>query len=90
MNQPQETTTATETKNRPVHQVRFGNVRAAIWANQTERGPMFNVTVSRSYKTKDGDGKDVWSDTDSFGRDDLLVLAKAIDHAHSWIHAQQS
>lgn len=89
MNQPQETT-ASETKNRPVHQVRFGNVKAAIWAQQTQHGPMFSVTVNRSYTTKGDDGKDVWRDSDSFGRDDLLVLAKALDACHTWIYAQKS
>lgn len=78
------------TKNRPVHEIRFGAVRAVIWSNQTENGPMFNVTVSRSYKTKDDDGKDVWRDSDSFGRDDLLPLAKALDHAHTWVCNQRN
>jgi hypothetical protein len=43
--------------------------------------PMYNVTVSRSYK--DGD---TWKDSASFGPDDLLVLAKAANDAHSYIH----
>lgn len=74
-------------KNRPAHEVRFGSVRAVIWSNQTESGAvMFNVTVSRSYKTSDGN----WRDSDSFGRDDLLPLAKALDHAHTWIQQQRS
>lgn len=89
MNRKQEETAEGETKNRPVHQVRFGNVRAAIWSNQTERGQMFNVSVTRSYKTKGDDGNDVWADSTSFGRDDLLSLAKALDHAHTWICSQQ-
>lgn len=79
-----------EAKNRPVHQVRFGNVRAAIWSKQTERGRMFSVTTSRSYTTKTADGVEEWHDSESFGRDDLLVLAKALDECHSWIHAQKS
>lgn len=59
----------------------MGVVKAAIWKNDTENGVRFNVTVSRIYK--DGDE---WKSTDSFGRDDLLVLAKVADRAHSWIH----
>lgn len=84
---PQE---GTQQKNRPVHEVRFGSVRAVIWSNQTEHGLMFNVTVSRSYKTTDGDGKDAWRDSDSFGRDDLLVLAKALNEAHTFICNQRN
>jgi hypothetical protein len=43
---------------------------------------MFNVTVSRSYK----DSEAQWQESSSFGMDDLLPLAKALDDAHSWIH----
>ena len=64
----------------PAHEIRFGSVKGAIWENQTPNGTRFNVTVSRIYK----DGEQ-WKSTDSFGRDDLLLLAKVIDFAHSWI-----
>ena len=37
-------------KKRPVHEVRIGRVRAAIWENETENGTFFNVTLSRLYK----------------------------------------
>ncbi len=70
-------------RERPAHEVRFGFIKAAIWKNPTDKGVRFNVTFSRSYK--DGDE---WKSTDSFGRDDLLVLAKAANEAHSWIFAQ--
>ena len=69
-----------QTKQKPVHEVRLGAVKAAIWENQTDNGTRFNVTVSRIYK----DGEQ-WKSTDSFGRDDLLLLAKVIDQAHTWI-----
>jgi len=70
-------------KDKPVHEVRLGAVKAAIWKNDTDNGVRYNTTFSRLYK--DGDE---WKNTDSFGRDDLLVLAKVSDHAHSWIHEQ--
>ncbi len=76
----------TTTKTPPVHEVRAGRIRAAIWANTSEKGVWHSVTLSRLYK--DGDE---WKDSASFGRDDLLLLAKVIDMAHSWIleHAAQ-
>ena len=38
------------TKQKPVHEIRLGRIRAAIWANQTDSGEIwFNVTVSRLY-----------------------------------------
>lgn len=70
-------------KEKPVQEVRMGSIKAAIWRNNTPSGVRFNVTFSRLYK----DGDD-WKATDSFGRDDLLVLAKVADRAHSWIHDQ--
>lgn len=58
------------------------SLRAAIWKNQTETGVRFNTTFGRLYK--DGDK---WDSSDSFGRDDLLLLAKVADMAHTWICA---
>ena len=67
--------------NKPVHEIRLGRIKAAIWENETQNGTRHNVTVSRLYK--DGDQ---WKDTQSFGRDDLPLLAKVLDRAHSWIY----
>jgi len=72
-------------KNKPVHEVRLAAVKAAIWKNDTESGVRFNVTITRLYK----DGDD-WKNTDSFGRDDLLLVAKVADLAHTWICEQQA
>ena len=66
---------------KPVHEVRMGRVRAAVWENETKNGSMHNVTLSRLYK----DDNDKWADSTSFGRDDLPLLAKVADQAHSWI-----
>src|SRR5262245_44380629 len=70
-----------QSSQRPVHEVRLGRVKAAIWANETEHGVRHGVTLSRVYKDRDGK----WQTSDSFGRDELLVLAKVCDLAHSWI-----
>ncbi|MFO0840940.1 MAG: hypothetical protein U0797_00895 [Gemmataceae bacterium] len=66
---------------RPEHEVRLGRVKAAIWANDTEHGVRYGVTVSRVYKDKDGK----WQTSESFSRDELLLLAKVSDLAHTWI-----
>ncbi len=68
------------TKVRPVHEVRMGRIKAAIWENETQNGSRHNVTVSRLYR----DGEQ-WKDSSSFGRDDLPLVAKVVDQAHSWI-----
>ena len=72
-----------QTKTKPIHEVRLGFIKAAVWKNETEAGVRYNVTFSRLYK--DGDQ---WGSTESFGRDDLLLLAKVADQTHSWICAQ--
>lgn len=83
------TATATKKKSsngsaaRPVQEIRMGRIRAAIWENETDNGTRYNVTVSRLYK--DGDA---WKDSGSFGRDDLLVVAKVLDRCHTWIHSE--
>lgn len=69
-------------KQKPVHEIRFGAVKLAIWENETQNGTRHNVTVTRLYKDKDS-GE--WKYSDSFGRDDLPLLAKVADLAHSWI-----
>ena len=66
--------------NRPVHEIRLGHVKAVIWANQTDAGIRHNVSVVRLYR--DGD---TWATSDTFGRDDLPLLAKVADLAHTWI-----
>ncbi len=68
---------------RPVHEIRFGRVKAAIWGNTTPQGVRHNVTFQRIYR--DGDS---WKTTDSFGRDDLQLVQKAADLAHTWIYQQ--
>jgi len=67
-------------RQQPVHEIRLGAIKAAIWENQTTAGTRHNVTVCRVYK--DGDE---WKQTESFGRDDLPLLAKVLDRTHSWI-----
>ncbi len=66
-------------KAQPVEEIRIGAVKAALWRNDGENGPRFNVTFQRLYRTEDGQ----WHSTASFGRDDLLVLMKVADAAHT-------
>lgn len=72
-------------KQQPAHEIRLGAVKATIWENETAVGTRHNVNVARLYK--DGDE---WKQTASFGRDDLLLVAKVVDLAHTWIFGQTS
>ena len=60
----------------------MGLIKAAIWENTAGDILRYNVTFSRVYKDKD-DAQ--WKTSETFGRDDLLVVAKVADQAHTWI-----
>ena len=67
---------------RPTATVRIGTVKAAIWENRKDgERARYNVTFSKRYRDAEGQ----WKTTHSFGRNDLLVLAKVADQAHSRI-----
>ena len=72
-------------KTQPLKTLRAGRIQAAIWENHSDKGPFYNVTVSRSYK----EGV-TWRSSDSFGRDDLLVLAQILGSAYTFILQMQS
>ena len=67
----------------PVNEIRFGLIKASIWKDQRRSTDMYTVTVCRLFK----DGE-LWKESTRFGRRDLLVLAKALDAAHTWIYQQ--
>src|SRR5262249_26274704 len=68
---------------KPVARVALHPVSAAIWKNDGTNGDAFyNVTFERRYR--DDAGK--WQSSASFSLNDLLVLAKVADLAHTEIH----
>jgi hypothetical protein len=78
-----QTAPAQPRNNQPVHKIRYGTISAGIWRQETETGSLFNVSFQRSYK--DGD---VWKNSNSFGRNDLLVLSLISTRAYEWISSQ--
>jgi hypothetical protein len=68
---------------RPAHTIRLGKIKATIWRNTVEGRTLYNTTIRRTYK----DGN-TFKDSDSFGRDDLLLVAKVGDLAHTWVCEQ--
>jgi len=69
---------------KPTAQLRYGNISAAIWRNETEKDSFYNVTFQRTYKEAEE-----LKNTQSFGRDDLLLVAKLADLAHTKIFELQ-
>ena len=71
---------------KPTHEFKLGSIRVTVWKNQTADGkPWFNVRTSRLFKD---DGK--WRDADSFRRDDLPIVALAVNMAYEWIWKQST
>lgn len=59
--------------------------QGAIWANTTEQGVRYGVTLSRIYKDQES-GE--WRNSTSFGRDDLLLVGKVCELALLWVYEQ--
>ena len=64
----------------------------ALAEGRAEVAPVSRLSLSESKQmpalsSERRDGEQ-WQSTDSFNRDDLLILAKVADQAHSWIFAQ--
>ena len=66
-----------------MHKIRHGAISASIWRQDTDKGPMYNVTFQRSYR----DGEN-WKTSTSFGRNNLLVLSLIAARAFEWIASQ--
>jgi hypothetical protein len=64
---------------------RDGALAVTVWKNDGEKGPFYTATPSRSYKQ----GEE-WKETNSYGPDEILRLAKLLDQAHTWIVQQQA
>lgn len=66
-----------DNQKRPVN-VTDGNIKAAIWRNETEKGVMHNTKLTRSYQ--DGNGN--WQEANSFPSKDLLRVAEVARKAY--------
>lgn len=72
-------------KQPPIHVIRIGTIKAAIWKNESTNGAFHTVSFERLYKDSA-----TWNHSGHFGRDDLLILAQIADAAHSWICSQST
>lgn len=70
-----------EARQRPVHEIRLGAVKVAIWANQTDQGVRYAVTHGRLYKRED---TGEWHTASNYSRDHIPALTKALELA--WLH----
>jgi hypothetical protein len=77
---PRENKNVTASPNLPVKTFRHGRIKAAVWENEGEQ-KFYSVTFARTYM----DEAHNYHDSDSFGRDDLPLVAKLADQAHTFI-----
>lgn len=76
-----------ETRNdKPAKEIRIGNIKANVWKNSSEHGPIYSVSFERVYKGQDGK----WATSKFFRFEDLLLLAKVADHTHTSVHIAKS
>ena len=73
------------TKNKPIHEIRVGNVKASIWENADNK-PANVYKISFTRLCHDGQH---WRTTPNFRRDDLVSLATVSHLASIWIHERQ-
>jgi hypothetical protein len=66
--------------NKPIHQVRIGRIKAAVFDNGDDAPRKVQFTAL--YK----DEEDKWQGSQSFTREDLPLLIKVADRVHSYLY----
>lgn len=69
--------------NKPANQLRWGNIKATIWENTSEKGPFFSTTFSRRLKDQSG----AWRNGILFALGDLEALLIVACDVKEWIAA---
>jgi hypothetical protein len=67
--------------NKPIHQVRIGRIKAAVFDNGDDAPRKVQFTALY----KDGE---TWKGSQSFSREDLPLLAKVADQVHTFLYEQ--
>ncbi|MBB4123961.1 hypothetical protein [Martelella radicis] len=71
---------------KPVRTLRDGQVKAAIWENDGEKGSFDSVTFARSYRDQDGN----YADTNRFSGTDLLKLSRLAEQSYDAVQERQN
>lgn len=78
---PRGASTEEPAKRRPAHTIRYGRLKASIWRQESDKGAWYSTVLARTYRDQAGN----WQSSDSYGRDELLLLAKLANDANTWI-----
>jgi hypothetical protein len=68
---------------KPVHEIRLGAVRAAIWEGLPHEESKYRISISRAVRPGERPRR-----SDEFEADDLPLVAEVVDLAHLWICEQ--
>lgn len=68
-------------KKYPVHILRCGNIKAAIWKNEWAKGEYFLASFSRPFKNRFGK----WCNGSTYSLADLEALTVVVQQAKEWI-----
>jgi hypothetical protein len=80
-------------KQKPAAQFRAGAISVSVWERRANDKPFYTATPQRAYldeKDTSGGPDGTWKYSDSFGRDDLPVVAALLNRAFEWILAKQA
>lgn len=67
--------------NKPVHEIRYGTVRVAIWERELDRGGIaHSIRPDNSYRDKEEE----WQTTQYFSPSEAADLALALQDARRW------
>lgn len=72
---------------KPIKQFSSGALRVSVWKREHNGEFFYNATASRAFTRDEGKS---WEYSDSFGRDDLPIVAALLNQAFSFIVAQQA
>ena len=61
-------------KKKPTFSIRAGKIKATGWKNTAGDSTFMSYRLNRSYKDKEGN----WTDSDSYGIEDLSVIASLV------------
>lgn len=79
---------AQQKNQKPVKEIRFGSVKAAIWRREHEGKVFYSTSISRSYRVEESEREandDGWRETNSFDFTDLETVKTALEMAAKWI-----
>lgn len=75
----------TSSSRKPIQQYRDGAIRAAIWANASEKGTFYSVTITRTFKEGEK-----YKDSASFSGVELLRVSRIAALAYDYILAKRA